>query len=440
MKTPSVTWLRRRAPLAVLAILVILGLVTAVELWVRVRLRSHLEPFGDRMSPAKLSGNVLDMRAFDTPGFLPIFGSSELNRPAANRPDEFFRRRPTGFSAFTIGRGGTSSLLITQKIAAVGSAARGRKVVVILSPSWFLKEQVTLDAVKGNLAPLQLGSWIFGDSLSDLLKGRIARRLLEYPGALDKQPLIAMALSSLAQGTPLSRLRLDVLTPIGIAQNIFLERIDYCALLREILLFQNRRALRKEESVSGPGAGEPIHWDSLEARAEQRDRERGNGNQYSVGAPTLEVGQKPPKAHGKKKAKSEEEVDEDAMTAAIILKQQQKAPRDRDGEFYVELANAKEWTDLGLLLSTLKELGAQALFISQPFNGVYRDLNGNSAGARRAYYDKLHAAIDPTGFPLLDFSEHEEDRSFFNDTGHPSGKAWLYYDHALVDFYGSKRS
>lgn len=438
MKKSPLSCPGRRALLAVAALGLVIGLVLAVEIWVRVRLRSHLEPFGDRMSPAKLSGNVLDRRAFDTPGFFPIFGSSELNRPAGNRPDEFFRRRPTGFTAFTIGRGGTSCLLITQKIAAVGAAARGRKVAIILSPSWFLKDRVSLDAVRGNLAPLQLGSWIFGGSLSDALKGRIARRLLEYPGALDRQPLLAMALESLARSTPASRLRLAALTPVGVAQNLFLERIDYCALLREIVLFQNRRALRREESVSGPGPGASIPWDALAARAAQRDRERGNGNQYSVGAPTLEVGQKPPKEHGKKKALTVDPPDEDAMTAAVIPPMPQKPSRDRDTEFFAELAKSREWTDLGLLLSTLKELGAQAFFISQPFNGIYRDLNGNSASARRAYYDKLHAAIDPTGFPLLDFSEHEEDRFFFNDTGHPSSKAWIYYDHALADFYGSK--
>ena len=436
MSNPLATWPGRRTLLAAAAIFVVAGLILTVEIGVRVRLRTRLDAFGDRMSPAKLSGNVLDSRAFDTPGILAVFGSSELNRPALNRPDEFFRRRPTGFDAFTIGRGGTSCLIITQKIAAVASAARGHKVVIILSPSWFLKDAVTLDAVKGNLAPLQLGSWIFGNGLSDSLKQRIARRLLDYPQALDQQPLITMALESLAQNTFPSRLRLAALTPMGIAQNLFLERVDYCALLREILIFQNRRALRREERVSGPGPGEPIHWDVLAQRAEERDRERGNGNQYSVGAPTLEAGQKPPREHGKKKkGVSTEEVDEDAMTAAVILKQQQKSPRNRDAEFLEELAKAREWTDLGLLLSVLKEVGARALFISQPFNGVYREMNGNSAAARRAYYDKLHAFIDPTGFALLDFSEHEEDRYFFNDTGHPSSKAWIYYDHALVDFY-----
>ncbi len=439
MSTALATGPRRQALLAAAALLVVVGLILAVEVSVRMRLRTHLDAFGDRMSPAKLSGNVLDSRAFDTPGVLPVFGSSELNRPALNRPDEFFRRRPTGFDAFTIGRGGTSCLIITQKIAAVASAARGQKVVIILSPSWFLKDQVTLDAVRGNLAPLQLGSWIFGDYLSDALKQRIARRLLDYPQALERQPLITMALECLAQGAPSDRLRLAALTPMGVAQNVFLERIDYCALLREILLFQNRRALRREERISGPGAGEPIQWDVLAQRAEERDRERGNGNQYSVGAPTMEVGQKPPKEHGKKKGTLSAEVDEDAMTAAVILKQQQKSPRNRDADFFNELAHAKEWTDLNLLLSVLKELGAQPLIISQPFNGMYRDMNGNTAGARRAYYDKLHAFIDPTGIPLLDFSEHEEDRYFFNDTGHPSSKAWIYYDHALADFYAKHR-
>ena len=72
---------------------------------------------------------------------------------------------------------------------------------------------------------------------------------------------------------------------------------------------------------------------------------------------------------------------------------------------------------------------SKPLFISQPFNGVYRDLGGTTRRSRQIYYDKLAefaragrlsvAAIFPTT---------EEDRFFFNDAGHPSAKAWIFYD------------
>ena len=79
--------------------------------------------------------------------------------------------------------------------------------------------------------------------------------------------------------------------------------------------------------------------------------------------------------------------------------------------------------------------GIDALFISQPFNGRYRDLGGTTRRSRQVYYDKLAATLAGSSYPLLDFNEHEEDRFFFNDANHPSAKAWIAYDQAMDAFY-----
>ena len=111
----------------------------------------------------------------------------------------------------------------------------------------------------------------------------------------------------------------------------------------------------------------------------------------------------------------------------------------RDEEFARHLSESKEWDDLRLLTRGLHELHADALFISQPFNGIYRDMGGTSPQGRRFYYTKLEQTLRDTGYPLLDFSDHEEDRFFFNDTGHPSAKAWIFYDEGIDKFYHSKQ-
>ena len=80
-----------------------------------------------------------------------------------------------------------------------------------------------------------------------------------------------------------------------------------------------------------------------------------------------------------------------------------------------------------------------ALFISQPFNGIYRNLGGTTRRSRQVYYDKLASTLADTAFPVRDFNDHEEDRFFFNDANHPSAKAWVYYDHAIDSFYHQSR-
>ena len=164
--------------------------------------------------------------------------SSELDRIADNRPDAFFRDRPTGFTAFPIGRGGTTCLLILQKLAAAGPAARGRKTVVFLSPTWFAKEEVSESAVSANLTPTLLGGWIFAGSLSLPLKSEIARRLLDYPDSLEKQPLLTAAVDCLCNPTPLRRVLLAAMTPAGLAQNAILRWVEYGAILREMINYR----------------------------------------------------------------------------------------------------------------------------------------------------------------------------------------------------------
>ena len=102
-------------PAAGAALLLAALSLTALQTLVQHRLPSAMPDFAARTSPIKLTGNVLQTEAFRMPDSLPIYGSSELDRQADNRPDAFFRDRPTGFTAFPIGRGGTTCLLILQK-------------------------------------------------------------------------------------------------------------------------------------------------------------------------------------------------------------------------------------------------------------------------------------------------------------------------------------
>ncbi len=48
--------------------------------------------FAARTSPIKLTGNILQTEAFRLPDSLPIYGSSELDRIADNRPDAVLPR------------------------------------------------------------------------------------------------------------------------------------------------------------------------------------------------------------------------------------------------------------------------------------------------------------------------------------------------------------
>ncbi len=397
---------------ALAAVLLVGVLLTGIQVYVQRQIPGRMASFASRPSQIKLTGNVLQTAAFDLPGTLPIYGSSELDHPAGNRPDEFFRDRPTGFAAFPIGRGGTTCLMILQKVAAVGSDARGKKAVIFLSGSWFEKESVGENAVGANLTAPQLSAWLFSRELSLPLRQKIVHRLLNYPGTLQDELLLSAGVRCLAAPTRTNHLIFTSLQPFGWMQNILFRRLEYCAILRE--MYQNPgRPTPVDAHRSAPDAGETRaqpDWERLAARAEANDRTLNDGAVYSATNVRL------PKSR----------------RAENIRKQ---TPGTRDADFDAKILASKEFNDLQLLVDVLKELGVDALFISQPFNGIYRDLGGTSRSGRQVYYDKLSSIIRQSGYTLLDFTDHEEDRFFFNDAGHPSAKAWIFYDQGIDRFY-----
>ena len=377
------------------ALLAAAALLAGGRAYVAPRLPARLPFYAAHAMSFKVNGNVLQRVAFRAPGELPIYGSSELDLGIDNRPDEFFQRRPAGFAAFPVGRGGGSSLIILQKLAAVGDAARGKRVVIMLSSTWFLQPSVGRKEVGANLAGSQLSAWLFGDSLSPALKTDIARRMEDYSDELKDQTLNVDALRCLARPTPGHRLRLALLTPLGRLQNALLEQLDYGVLLWEMAFPQRR--FNEEDRGRGfaPAAGEPIDWDGLIARTQA-----GLGN------------------------------------AAIPRDQAVFVRSDRsDRKFLSQLGATREFDDLRLLVRVLRELKMEACFISQPFNGTYGGLSGVSPQVRSLYYQRLEAVLRPSGYALHDFSGSEGDRFFFSDDDHPSAKGWVLYDREIARFW-----
>src|SRR5499425_3252416 len=66
----------------------------------------------------KNQGLAFERAAARTPDVLLLYGSSELIDPIPNRASDFFSRAPTGFQVCPVGKAGTTSLIILQKLGA----------------------------------------------------------------------------------------------------------------------------------------------------------------------------------------------------------------------------------------------------------------------------------------------------------------------------------
>lgn len=156
----------------------------------------------------KNQGLAFQRAAARAPYVVPFYGSSELTAVRVpERAHIFFRSAPTGFQISPVGQGGANSLIMLQKIGALGSDLRGKKVVISVSPGWLLTPDTWWSAwYEGNFSLMAASEIVFGTALDFELKRDIASRMLKFPTTLKKSPFLKFALKLLASDRCLDRI------------------------------------------------------------------------------------------------------------------------------------------------------------------------------------------------------------------------------------------
>jgi len=368
---------------------IVFGLMATVLLGAEMA-AVHLEHTTVRASapelfPLKNQGLAFQRAAAHAPYVLPLYGSSELTAVLVpERAHIFFRTAPTGFQVSPVGAGGADSLIMLQKIGALGSDLRGKKVAISLSPGWFLNPGPGwLQGYKGNFSLMAASEMVFGTALDFELKRDIASRMLKFPSTLENSPLLEFALKRLASGRWLDRIIFCALWPIGKVQTTVLELQDH---------FAASNYIRHKIKPAPPFHPETPDWSKLIE---------------SAGATKIT----------------------DADKAA-------KASSLGDAAFRNRMNASAAWIDLELLLRTLTRVHASPLLFSMPIAGDLYDRKGVSRSAREDYYIKLRALVQRYHFRLVEFEGHDEDPPFlYRHQSHLTAKGWIYYDRALDDFF-----
>jgi D-alanine transfer protein len=363
-----------------------------------------------KLAPVKNQGSALQQAALETDGLLPIYGSSELLVLADyTRPfhaTNLFRDQPTGFTVFPVGEAGSTCLIILQKMAAVGPRLKGRKLVVSVSPAWFFKTlSAWADQYAGNFSPLHAGELAFNTGLSLELRQGAARRMLRYPETVANRHLLRFALESLADGSPSSLACYLSVLPLGIVHNAILRCSDHWNVL--IYLWTRPQSTSPPTS---PRGGRQLDWPSLHRQADAL---------YGAHSSNNELGM-------------DNEQWERQLREAIV----QKRNTWSDEVFLRTLQRNQEWVDLELLLRELTEFGARPLILSVPIHGGWFDQLGTTYAARRAYYEKLREVGARYHTAVVDFADHDADRSFCHDsTGHMAPRGLVHFNQALDGFF-----
>ena len=376
--------------------LIALGL-TGIILFGAERIVIHIEratinSTAPELFSLKNQGLAFQRAAVHAANVLPVYGSSELRMPAApERGNIFFRTAPTGFQLSPVGGGGANPLIMLQKVGALGSALRGKRLAFSLSPGWFCTAKPGTKGYKGNFSPMAATEMVFGTALDFGLKRDIAARMLQFPETLEQRPFLEFALRSLASGQLLDRVVFCALWPAGKIQTALYELEDHWAAVHHIQRQTKPPPQLQEETVD---------WPQFIAKASKaRPADAGNIQQPSRFDRKITAG-------------------------------------SRDVGFLSGVTGSPAWIDLDLLLRCLATVHARPLILSMPLGGDFYDHAGVSRSARDEFYRKLPALVEQYHFPVVEFEEHDEDPAFLiRHQSHLTAKGWVYYDRALDDFF-----
>lgn len=369
--------------------LALAALCTAVA-WSRARNRErqYLHTVAAQNSSVKDLGVVWQRETFAKPDLLPLYGSSELVKRAPNKASQFFAHYPSGFAVSPVGRESCTTLIMLEKIAASGTEARGRKVAICVSPSWFLDKGANHFGFGGNFSAMQASELFFSAPLSLRLKHAIAGRMLRYPEVFDKSPVLAVAVRGLASDRLRDRLLYFACVPLGRLQNVVFRLQDHFEVIGQLEQERRRGHPHNRQAVR-------LDWGTLLAASQAQCWP----------------------------------LPEDVPNPRLHV-------FANDDVFLRTLQNSYEWGDLELLLRAVRELGLDPLVLSMPIEYGHFERMGLSPQCIDTYAWRLHAFAQRYQVPVVDFADLGEDSLFFADHfGHPSAKGWIYFDQALDDFY-----
>jgi len=329
----------------------------------------------------KNQGLALQRAAARTPDVLLLYGSSELTDPVSNNASDFFSKAPSGFQVCPVGRPGVTSLIILQKLAALGSDLSGRKVGISISASWFFRPAINPYAYAGNFSLPAASALLFGSSVDSNLKKQIAKQMLRFPNTLSKSALLEVAANCLASGSLSDRVCFGAIWPLGKLQHAVIDLQDHFETLVYILAHINKASQRELPLIN-------------RQKTTRQKAARGWANEPDNLGP------------------------------------------DPDASFRERIAAAEEWTDLELLFRTIRAIGAKPLVLSMPIDVTRLKATGLSPSTRQVYYDKVTSLAQQYRIPLVQFPDHDNDPAFLIPRReHPSPEGWIYYDRALDEFF-----
>lgn len=324
---------------------------------------------------------------------LIIMGSSELGSLVPENPKFMFPNTQVPHQVSLLGIGNVQNLSQGIKIAGTGMNEND-KLAYIISPQWFLGEDMNNDAFAATFSEIRFYNMIKSTKLQQETKKKICSRVYELLYQSSGYEDVKVFSRCYASDTIIDKAILTVLKP-------------YYSAKEKLLSIKDKWALYQSLKISADvDTNEiPSHdWDSLEEIAQSKGEKVCTNNDFYI---------------------------EDNYFNRYI--------KDNMGQNKNMYANdklqSKEIEDYELFLQICKETGVKPYIIIAGTNGRYYDYSGLEQETRQALYRKLEQKAKEYGFDSLSLADKEYEPYFMFDIMHLGWKGWLYVDHKISDYF-----
>lgn len=352
-----------------------------------------VEQAANSLQKEKIQSVILQQKMLEESKYLPMYGSSEFSRMDVFHPSNYFKVNPEGFTPFLLGDGGTQNLIHILNFASTMDQLKGKKMIFILSPQWFVPQGIDENHFAPNFSKQQGYHFIFNNDLKPEMKKQIATRLLNFE-IVKEDTLLKTSLEGIVYDDTKYKIKAIAVKPLAYLYRNILDRKD---------LFTAMFQIKPNKENLDPSLKQ-MNWEETREYADQTGLLESQSNQYGI---------------------------EDRYFNRKI----EKKLKQREGYLKnVTYDQSPEYEDLQIALDLLKQSGAEPLFISIPVKGPWYDYAGFPKERRELYYTKVHEQIKRAGYPIADFSDHEYDTYFLKDHIHIGWKGWVYIDEAIQQF------
>ena len=320
---------------------------------------------------------------------LVLLGSSELTTTINEEyhPKKIFNYED--FNIMQIGVGNSQNIIHAATIGSIGNDIRNNEIVMIQSIQWFdNKNGILKDAFLSRISNEHVYNTIANDKISKETKEKFINRVIELSSTnkvLNKKYRSYKKYFVEEQGNFIT--------------GEFLKLDNYFYKLKNKYKFFKNKG-RENYPLSGKKTPD-FNWKELDEKVTEQAKERTNNNDY--------------------------QIDNTYYDKYIKTKYDQLKNSSKNTKY----DESKEYDDLDILLSIVKDLNLNMKFAILPANGKWSDYTGIDSEKRQVAYNNLKEIAKKNNIVVMDYSSREYEEYYMYDAMHLGWRGWIDFERDL---------